>query len=240
MSARGSTSTPPRRRPAAGRARRAPAAGERRRPRPEAVAVAADPAAPAPAGPAPEVAAPVAAAPAVPAAAPVAAASAPAAAAPPLEAAADRILRSLPVRIARWTSAAVGFVATLLGVVFLLVPGLKPDEPPRDKGAALTNATVEWLTYGQYLDRVDTPPAGLDATALARTGILVEFDFAIDGYKDKPLHFATASSTPPAAIRSTARATCSSRPPSGAAGASSRCGSSGRAAPRSGCTSRCS
>jgi len=99
----------------------------------------------------------------------------------------ERSLRSLPLRIARATSAVVGFVATLLSVIFVLVPASLPEGPPEDKGADLSRATAQWLSFGQYLDRTDTGAAGHDASALRRRGLLVEFDFAIDGYKKEPL-----------------------------------------------------
>lgn len=99
----------------------------------------------------------------------------------------DKVLRSLPVRIARWASGVVGFTATVLGLVFVLFPALKPEPPPPVKGATLTNATPEQLTWGQYLDRDDVDRAPYDAAALRRRGIYVEFDYTIEGYKDKPL-----------------------------------------------------
>ncbi len=99
----------------------------------------------------------------------------------------EKIVRSLPVRIARWTSGAVGFVATLLGVVFVLFPVLKPEGPAPTKSATLSNPTRETLSWGQYLDRKDLSRAAYDASALARRGTFVEFDYAIVGYKDKAL-----------------------------------------------------
>lgn len=98
-----------------------------------------------------------------------------------------KTLRSLPVRIARWTSAIVGFVATLLGVIFVLFPGVKPDEPPITTRAALSKPTTEVLTYGQYLDRINLRRGSYDAEALRRRGIFVEFDWSVEGYKDKAL-----------------------------------------------------
>lgn len=100
---------------------------------------------------------------------------------------ADKVLRSLPVRVARWTSAVVGFVATTLGVVFVLFPALKPDDPPPTQGATLSNPSPEALTWGQYLDRQDLDRAPYDPKALRRRGIFVEFDYTIEGYKDKAL-----------------------------------------------------
>ena len=96
-------------------------------------------------------------------------------------------LRSLPVRIARWTSALVGFVAALLGVLFVLFPALKPEGPAPTKGAMLSNPVREMLSWGQYLDRKDLDRSPYDDAALRRPGIFVEFDYAIEGYKDQAL-----------------------------------------------------
>ena len=109
------------------------------------------------------------------------------AARPVSETPADAVLRSLPVRVARWVSATVGFVATLLGVVFVLFPAIKPQGPPPTRRATLTNPATERLTWAQYLDRLDLDRSPYDASALRRRGIFVEFDYAIDGYRDKPL-----------------------------------------------------
>lgn len=106
---------------------------------------------------------------------------------PMREAGPDKVLRSLPVRVARWTSAIVGFVATLLGVVFVLFPGAKPDGPPVTMRAALSQPTAEVLTYGQYLDRVDLRRSPYDASALRRRGVFIELDWSAEGYKDKAL-----------------------------------------------------
>jgi hypothetical protein len=103
------------------------------------------------------------------------------------EAAVDAVLRALPVRVARWTSAVVGFVATLLGVVFVLFPAIKPEGPPATKRASLSNPAVASLSWAQYLDRMDLDRAPYDASALRRRGVFVEFDYSIDGYRNKAL-----------------------------------------------------
>jgi len=98
----------------------------------------------------------------------------------------NELLRSLP-RVARWTTGVVGFAATLLGVVFVLFPALQPEPPAPTKGAKLSDPTRERLSWGQYLDRKDLDRAPYDAPALRRRGIFVEFDYAIEGYKNKAL-----------------------------------------------------
>lgn len=99
----------------------------------------------------------------------------------------EKVARSLPVRIARWMSGVVGFVATFLGVVFVLFPAIKPEGSAPTKGAKLSNPAREELSWGQYLDRMDLDRAPYDASALSRRGIFVEFDYVIEGYRNKPL-----------------------------------------------------
>jgi hypothetical protein len=78
--------------------------------------------------------------------------------------------------------------ATVIGVVFVLWPSLKPDSPPVDKGASLSHAQVDpGLTFGQYLDRIEQSRRPYGADLLARRGAFVEFDFSVRGYKNKRL-----------------------------------------------------
>jgi hypothetical protein len=97
-------------------------------------------------------------------------------------------LRSLPVRIARWTAAVVGFAATLTGLIFALWPALKPEGPPAVRSAKLSNLAVDRnITFGQYLDRIEQSRRPYGRAELAERGVLVQFDFAIQGYKGKRL-----------------------------------------------------
>jgi len=96
--------------------------------------------------------------------------------------------RSLALRIARGAAGAVGFVATLLGVIFVLWPSLKPEGPPPAKSATLTNATVDRnLTFGQYLDRIEQSRSSYQPADLRKRGAIVQFDYRIEGYKGKRL-----------------------------------------------------
>jgi hypothetical protein len=82
----------------------------------------------------------------------------------------------------------VGFVATVLGVVFVLWPSLKPEGPAPSRRAAVSNVTLERnVAFGQYLDRVKISRASYGPADLARRGVLVEFDYTIEGYKGKRL-----------------------------------------------------
>lgn len=102
----------------------------------------------------------------------------------------SRRIRAVSARAARWSTAAVGFVAALLGVVFVLFPALKPSVPvtPPDMRATVSaHPSAAILTYGQYLDRSNVPRGQLDAVALGRRGIVVQFDFTITGYQNRAL-----------------------------------------------------
>jgi hypothetical protein len=99
----------------------------------------------------------------------------------------EKLLRSLPARIARWASASVGFVAALLGVIVVLVPSVVPKGESGTRGASLTDVTAVDLGYGQYLDRIGQSRRPYDAAALRERGVLVRYNASAEGYKDKKL-----------------------------------------------------
>jgi hypothetical protein len=96
-------------------------------------------------------------------------------------------LRALP-GVVRAVAGAVGFAATVIGLVFVLWPSLKPSAPPADKGATLSNAQTETgLTFGAYLDRIGQSRRPYGKAELRARGAYVEFDFAVRGYKGQHL-----------------------------------------------------
>jgi hypothetical protein len=96
-------------------------------------------------------------------------------------------LRAVPT-VARAVTGVVGFVAALLGVVFVLWPSLKPEGPPAEQSATLSQAQVDTgMTFGQYLDRIGMSRRPYERTTLDRRGAYVEFDFSVRGYKDQHL-----------------------------------------------------
>jgi hypothetical protein len=96
-------------------------------------------------------------------------------------------LRVLP-RVGRGIASAVGLSATVIGIIFVLWPSLKPDPPPVDRGASLSHAQVDpGLSFGQYLDRIEQSRKPYGPADLARRGAYVEFDFSVRGYKDEHL-----------------------------------------------------
>jgi hypothetical protein len=91
-------------------------------------------------------------------------------------------------RVVRGIAGAVGFAATVIGLIFVLWPSLKPEGPPAEQGATLSNAQVDTgMTFGEYLDRIEQSRRPFERSALAQRGAFVEFDFAVRGYKDKHL-----------------------------------------------------
>jgi hypothetical protein len=80
--------------------------------------------------------------------------------------------------------AAASAVGAILGVVFVLVPSLKPDPPPALKRATIGDLTVERpITYEQYLERTDLPGGDYSPSYLKRPGVFVQFEVSIDGYQ---------------------------------------------------------
>jgi hypothetical protein len=96
--------------------------------------------------------------------------------------------RVLAVRVARLVSSGIGLAATIIGVVFVLWPSLKPEGPPTARSATLSNVTLDRsVGFGQYLDRIKLSRAPYTPAVLSRRGAYVEFDFAIEGYKGRRL-----------------------------------------------------
>jgi hypothetical protein len=100
--------------------------------------------------------------------------------------------RPRPKRSPMAIVAAIGTIVTVtsavLGLVFLLVPGLKP-EPPAPKRAARL-ATVEFaprLSMRQMLDRTDQSTAGLTRRELAARVVFLRYRFETVGYKEQEL-----------------------------------------------------
>jgi hypothetical protein len=91
-------------------------------------------------------------------------------------------------RIAKGITGFVAFVGSVLAIVFVLWPSLKPEPPSPTRGVSLSGLRLERpVTFGAYLRRVHQPPGGLEEAELARRGALASFDFVIEGYKDRRL-----------------------------------------------------
>jgi hypothetical protein len=79
-----------------------------------------------------------------------------------------------------------GAVASVLALVFLLLPNLQPapDDESTTGNAELSEPRVETpVTFGQYLDRVEQPRGDYTEEQLRRPGALVTVEVAIRGYR---------------------------------------------------------
>jgi hypothetical protein len=96
--------------------------------------------------------------------------------------------RPLAIRLAKGAAAVVAFIATVLGIVFLLWPSLKPEPPSPTRHVALSDLTLEHpVTFGAYLKRINQQAGGLEPAVLKQRGALAAFDFTIEGYKNRNL-----------------------------------------------------
>jgi hypothetical protein len=96
--------------------------------------------------------------------------------------------RALALRLAKAIAALVAFVASVLGIIFLLWPSLKPEAPSPTRRVVLTELKLERpVTFGAYLTRIHQPAGGLADAVLNERGALASFDFVIEGYKDRPM-----------------------------------------------------
>jgi hypothetical protein len=86
----------------------------------------------------------------------------------------------------------VGLITGVLGLVFLVLPGLKPEAPERDgareTSARLTQVDLEpRISRGQYLARTDQPASGFTGQQLAVRGAFIRFRVRITGFENNPL-----------------------------------------------------
>ena len=83
-----------------------------------------------------------------------------------------------------------GAIAAVLGVLFLLLPNLRPQATPEEGSATFEKPTLEQpVTLRQYLRRVELPPDGYTEKQLNRAGAITEVQATIKGYRGKSLPF---------------------------------------------------
>jgi hypothetical protein len=88
--------------------------------------------------------------------------------------------------LARSGWAAIPIAATLIGISFTVWHELHAT--PRTRKAALSRLTLDRnVSFGQYLDRIESPRTPYTAKLLARRGIYLEFDISITGFEGKRL-----------------------------------------------------
>lgn len=87
----------------------------------------------------------------------------------------------------------VSTLATVIGLIFVLAPSLKPEPPPLRKEADFREIEVERnVTRAQYLQRIDRGPGSYAPQQLRESGVLVRFNVLMTGHKgdDLPLRWA--------------------------------------------------
>jgi len=87
----------------------------------------------------------------------------------------------------------VGLISGVLGLIFLVMPGLKPEAragggQARETSARLTQIDLEpRISRGQYLARTDQPTIGFTRQQLAVRGAFILFRVRIRGFENIPL-----------------------------------------------------
>jgi hypothetical protein len=82
----------------------------------------------------------------------------------------------------------VALIGSVVGLVFVFKPGWKPD-PPADVGTLkiVDSSVRQPVTFGRYLERVRLPPLDFTKAYRARQGLLIEFDYEAEGFRDRRL-----------------------------------------------------
>jgi hypothetical protein len=81
-----------------------------------------------------------------------------------------------------------GAIAAVLGVLFLLVPNLRPEPTPDEGSATFEKPTLEQpVTFGQYLRRVELPQTGYTPEQLQQSGVITDVQATIRGYRGQSL-----------------------------------------------------
>ena len=106
---------------------------------------------------------------------------------PPREEGERRTLGGIVLTPFKVLAVIIPVVAGLLGIVFLLWPDAKPQGAPTQKGADLGDITIEPMTFGTYLERVELPAGTLSDAAKAQRGVMTQFDATMRGYKGDDL-----------------------------------------------------
>jgi hypothetical protein len=84
--------------------------------------------------------------------------------------------------------AVAGAIAAVLGLVFLLLPNLRPEGTPAEGSATFEKPTLERpVTFGQYLRRVELPRAGYTKEKLQQAGVIADVQMTIKGYRGQRL-----------------------------------------------------
>jgi hypothetical protein len=96
--------------------------------------------------------------------------------------------RMRPMAVVGALGGVVTLVSGVLGLVFVLLPQLKPSPPPAHQAVHLSQTSFDrHVTFEQYLERQALPAGDLDADTLHQRGALLTVHYDIIGYKGKRL-----------------------------------------------------
>jgi hypothetical protein len=100
----------------------------------------------------------------------------------------------------------VSTVVAVVGLILVFVPGLKPDPPAAQKGAAFSELTIDpMVTRGEYLRRLDRGPGDYTREQLRERGVVVGSTSRSRATKARTSRCGGASTTRRTATRSTPR-----------------------------------
>jgi hypothetical protein len=78
----------------------------------------------------------------------------------------------------------VALVASVVGLLFVFKPGWQPKPPPDVGTLKIVDSSVRQpVTFGRYLERVRLPPMDFTKAFRQRRGLLIEFDYAAEGFR---------------------------------------------------------
>jgi hypothetical protein len=87
--------------------------------------------------------------------------------------------RRLPAGV-QWASAVVGLATATLGLVFLLLPDLRPGGTPA-RSAKVEATLASPVSQREYLVRIRRPETDVSPAQLERVGAIVDVDAAVEG-----------------------------------------------------------
>jgi len=92
--------------------------------------------------------------------------------------------RKSPLVYVGQAAAVVGLVASVVGLLFVFKPGWQPTPPPDVGTLKIVDSNVRQpVTFGRYLERVRLPPGDVTKAFRQRRGLLIEFDYAAEGFR---------------------------------------------------------
>jgi hypothetical protein len=82
----------------------------------------------------------------------------------------------------------VTVVSGIVGLLFLFMPDLRPEEPPSNQQAKFSELRLDPnISRAQYLERMDYPSRGFPRKELAVRGAFLEYRVEVVGYKGELL-----------------------------------------------------